>query len=65
MFVKPGPDRENPGKLLKVRDPVTLRLLPDEGSHVPYNSHWLRVLSDGDVVLADEPTVAEVAGETA
>jgi hypothetical protein len=48
MFVKPAPG-------LKVRDPATHVLLPDEGREVPDNTDWARMLAQGDVVLADPP----------
>jgi hypothetical protein len=58
MFVKPAPNTLEPevlGALLRVRDPATGRLLPPEGSNVPNSPHWLRLLRDGDVVLAEPP----------
>ncbi len=58
MFVKPGPNPDLPGTMLKVRDPVTFRLLQEEGAEVPANAHWLRALRDGDVMLADEEATA-------
>jgi hypothetical protein len=45
MIVKPAPG-------LKVRDPATKRLLPEEGITVPDGDIlWTRALNDGDVVL--------------
>ena len=44
MFVKPAPG-------LKVRDPKTLRHIPEEGIEVPdTDTFWHRRLLDGDVV---------------
>lgn len=43
MFVSPAPG-------VKVRDPQTLRHIPDAGQLVPRDSFWLRRLADGDVV---------------
>ena len=56
MFVKPGPNPEVPGSLLRVRIPHTFALLPDEGADVPENGFWLTLLRDGDVVLVEPPT---------
>ena len=42
MFVKPKDG-------LKVRDPVTMRHIPDAGMEVPETSFWMRRLADGDV----------------
>ena len=65
MFVKPGtgpsPDEPEEKLVLKVRDPVTRRLLPEDGAEVPDTSFWRRLLRDGDVVKAAPPVVAEVA----
>ena len=49
MFVRPGPNPDRPGSLLQVRDPVTFRLLPDEGAEVS-GDFWIRRLRDGDVI---------------
>ncbi|WP_428492161.1 DUF2635 domain-containing protein [Rhodopila sp.] len=51
MFVKPGPNPEIPGTLLKVRVPRTHGLLPDAGQEVPENAFWLQRLAHGDVVI--------------
>ncbi len=40
---------------LIVRDPLTLRALPEEGGTVPRTSFWLRRVFCGDVVLIKEP----------
>lgn len=42
--IKPAPG-------LTVRDPVTTQPLAAKGETKPRNSHWLRRLSDGDVVV--------------
>lgn len=58
MFVKPGPntfESEILGHALRVKDPATGRVIPPEGAEVPGTSHWLRLLRDGDVVLATPP----------
>lgn len=45
MRIKPAPG-------LKVRDPITKQLLPDDGIDVPDDSIlWTKILNDGDVVL--------------
>lgn len=50
MRVKPAPG-------LKVRDPSTKLLLPDDGIDVPDDSIlWTRMLNDGDVVMASTST---------
>lgn len=61
MYVKPGPNTFEPetlGHVLHVRNPETGRVLPPEGAEVPETSHWLRLLRDGDVVLATPETGA-------
>jgi hypothetical protein len=62
--VKPGPDKERPGSLLRVRIPHTLKLLPDEGAEVPLNGFWLQRLRQGDVVEATPPPAAPTEGTT-
>ncbi|AMU15139.1 MULTISPECIES: DUF2635 domain-containing protein [Burkholderia cepacia complex] len=53
MRVKPAPG-------LKVRDPHTKKLLPDDGIDVPDDSPvWNRILNDGDVVRVELPATAE------
>lgn len=55
MFVKPAPG-------LRVRDPLTLRLMPPEGDGVDETSfHWNRLLRDGDVIECDPPENVEDA----
>jgi len=50
IFVSPVPG-------VKVRDPQTLRHIPESGQLVPRDSYWLRRLADGDVVeAAQKPT---------
>jgi hypothetical protein len=44
MFVKPA----RAGDI--IRDPHTLRVLPDEGGRVPDNTFWRRRLNKGEVV---------------
>lgn len=63
MFVKPNPDIKDllamglpPDTKRIVRDPETRRPLPQEGAEVPRNVHWVRMLRDGDVVMADPPS---------
>lgn len=54
MFVKPTPDPERPGQLLKVRQPrPSFALLPDGGAEVPDNHFWRRRIAQGDVVLVE------------
>lgn len=54
MKVKPAV----PGAV--IRDPETMRLLPEEGAEVPENNFWIRRLRGGDVVRIDaEPTGRE------
>jgi hypothetical protein len=56
MFVKPGPNREIPGTLLRVRIPRTHALLPETGAEVPANSFWLQRIAHGDVVAVNPAT---------
>ena len=52
MRVKPAPG-------LKVRDPHTKKLLPDDGIDVPDDSPvWNRILNDGDVERVERPVIA-------
>ncbi len=69
MFVKPAvidrrkhpslfhdlPAEQQGEARLKVRDPVTRQLLPDEGKEVPDIRFWHRRLRDGDVELVVTP----------
>lgn len=44
-----------PGRL--VRDPVTRRVVDDDGITVnPHDPHWTRLLADKDVALAPDET---------
>lgn len=53
MFIAPAPG-------LHVRDPYTLRHVPDAGQLVPTDdTYWNRRLADGDVVLATPPAPKE------
>lgn len=59
MRIKPAPG-------LKVRDPVTKQLLPDEGIEVPDESIlWNKILNDGDVVQVKANSVASKDGDKA
>lgn len=44
MFVKPSPG-------LKIRCPITKRLLPDSGKEVSETAYWMRRLASGDVIV--------------
>lgn len=51
LYVTPVPGRS------KVRDPRTMRHLPDEGLLVTADdSYWYRRQADGDVVIGPRPT---------
>ena len=64
MFVKPGPNPDKPGTLLKVRHPgPSYAFLPDEGAEVPENHFWLRRLAHGDVVRAEAPNAEPRRGD--
>lgn len=60
MFVKPASG-------IRIRDFVTLRLMPPEGDEVDEtNFYWNRLLRDGDVIEADPPkAVADAPGPAA
>ena len=60
MFVKPAPG-------LKVREPLSHRLLEEAGRHVPENGFWMRRVRDGDVIRVetDEEREAREAAESA
>lgn len=56
MFVKPSDD---PSRAV-VRDPVTQQIVPSEGMDVPdHDAYWVRLLRDGDVVLAERPDAVD------
>ncbi|VWC53660.1 hypothetical protein BLA9940_02061 [Burkholderia aenigmatica] len=53
--------RVKPAQGLKVRDPHTKKLLPDDGIDVPDDSPvWNRILNDGDVVRVEQPATAKL-----
>jgi hypothetical protein len=57
MKVKPAEGRA-------VRDPRTMRLLPEEGGEVSDSDpFWRRRLRDGDVVLVEDPEEARASRE--
>lgn len=39
---------------LKIRDPQTLALLPEDGKEVEQSSFWIRRIQAGDVLLIDD-----------
>ena len=47
VFLAPAPG-------MKVRDPETMALLPQDGKLLPLSSHWVRQLENGSVVRVDE-----------
>lgn len=51
MRVKPAPG-------INVRDPISLRHLPEEGKDVPENTYWKRRIKSGDVVLCTESVLS-------
>ncbi len=58
MFVKPA----RAG--LIVRDPITLRPLPETGAEVPETSYWLLHMRDGAIVRCNPPAPpAQAVGE--
>ena len=59
MFVKPGPQKDDPSKLRVVKRGRWV--LPEAGAEVPDDSFWQRRLRDGDVIEAQPPTT-EAAG---
>jgi hypothetical protein len=67
MFVKPGSYKHEDGSTqrLKVRDPQTLRLMPDEGFEVSdIDFHYARLLRDGDVVLMTDTEIRALKAAT-
>ncbi|MGX8942165.1 DUF2635 domain-containing protein [Symbiopectobacterium sp. Eva_TO] len=48
IFVVPAPERA-------VREPNSLRMLPDDGAWVPRNGFWLRRLRFNDVLETSAP----------
>jgi hypothetical protein len=59
MRIKPAPG-------LKVRDPETKQLLPDDGIDVADDSIiWNKILNDGDVVLVSAKSSSAKEGDKA
>lgn len=57
MRVKPAPG-------LKVRDPATMQLVPEDGIEVPETDlYWHRRLRDGDVIAVPNPETARRVDE--
>jgi len=50
IFVKPVEGK-------RCKDPRSNLVLPERGKHVPKNSYWLRRVSDGDCLLAEDDHV--------
>lgn len=48
MFVKPA------RKGLLVRDPLTMKHVPEKGMEVPDHPYWLRRERDGDIVIVEK-----------
>lgn len=46
LKIKPAPGRA-------VRDPVTMKLLAEDGEEKPRISYWVRRLKDGDVIAVE------------
>lgn len=44
-----------PAEGLKVRDPVTLEHIPDEGAFVPQTTYWRRRIKCRDVAIGKAP----------
>lgn len=40
---------------LRMRDPQSLQLLPEEGAELPLTSYWRRRINDGDVSIGKPP----------
>ncbi|HDV6364647.1 TPA: DUF2635 domain-containing protein [Burkholderia cepacia] len=58
--------RVKPAQGLKVRDPHTKKLLPDDGIDVPDDSPvWNRILNDGDVVRVKQSATAQLTSARA
>lgn len=43
-----------PAQGLKIRDPKTQALIPEEGLIVEQNSYWVRRLKSGDVIIVKD-----------
>ncbi len=52
IYLKPTSDQ------VKVKDPLTRKLLDKDGEFKPNNSYWQRRLRDKDVVQATPPVAA-------
>lgn len=57
IFVVP----KQPGMIL--RDPITKRILPDEGAFVKKNSFWLKRIVSGEVKLVDKEETSDKGDE--
>ena len=40
---------------LKIRDPLTRLMLPDEGTEVVESAFWHRLVRDGDAEIVEQP----------
>ncbi|MBG6243015.1 MAG: DUF2635 domain-containing protein [Candidatus Symbiopectobacterium sp. Dall1.0] len=57
MFVVPAPERA-------VREPNSMRMLPDSGAWVPRNAFWLRRLRFKDVLEIPPPSKPAATRQT-
>lgn len=48
IFVKAAPG-------MRIKDPITLHLLSEQGEYKPHSTFWARRLMDGDVVQCEPP----------
>lgn len=56
MYPRPG---------VRVKDPITLKPLAEEGEMKAKNQYWLRRIKDGDVLLGKPATAKKPAAKTA
>lgn len=52
MFVKPTEG-------LKVRDPETMRHIPESGKEVPESAYWIRRIACGDVLVVEAEVIPD------
>lgn len=55
MKIKPAPG-------VKVRDPISMFHLREEGEEKPESSYWIRRLRSGDVLIC-EPDVVQISNQ--
>lgn len=61
MFVRPR--KLEDGTVLRIRDPETGTLLPEEGAMKPATQHWQRRVKCGDCLTSRPPTPRQAVAD--